>query len=113
MRRLVVAALLAALVGCARQSPPLSGGKPVSHWVDTLKSGPDARERKKAAFELGNVGPTDPSAQPALIAALKDRDAAARCAAIAALLKFGPAARAAIPALTELRERDGNARVRA
>lgn len=113
MRCLLVAALLVLLAGCSRQTPPtLAGGKPVSHWVEVLQSSPDAKVRKEAAFKLGNVGPTDPTAFPALVGALKDRDSVVRCEAILSLLKFGTAAQEVVPTLTELREKDHDPKVR-
>jgi HEAT repeat protein len=97
--------------GCGESRPTLAGGKPVAYWVSALHD-PDAGVRKKAAFKLGNVGPADPAALPALRGALEDRDAAVRCEAILALLKYGPAAREAVPALEEMQRRDPSARVR-
>jgi HEAT repeat protein len=49
------------------------------------------------ADELGNIGPGDPAALPALTGALKDADAGVRCEAVLALLKYGPGAKEAIP----------------
>jgi HEAT repeat protein len=103
--------LVVASAGCGKRQPMLAGGKPVSAWVQALRD-PDARVRKQAAFKLGNVGPADPAALPALIGALNDPDAAVRCEAILAILKCGPGAREAVPVLTELRQQDRDARVR-
>ncbi len=94
MRTFVIAVLLVG--GCSKSPSMLSGGKPVSHWVAALKNSTDAKSRKDAAFKLGNVGPSDPSAYPALVEALKDRDAVVRCETILALLKFGSAAQQAV-----------------
>jgi HEAT repeat protein len=106
--------LLAALLlacGCQQAQPTLSGGEPVSHWVQALKD-PDAKQRKKAAHKLGNAGPADETVVPALVAALQDRDAGVRGEAALALAKFGPSARDAVPALTALQQ-DRDATVRA
>lgn len=103
--------LAGGVAGCGESRPTLAGGKPVAHWVEALHD-PDARVRKKAAFKLGNVGTADPTALPALVAALGDRDAAVRGETILALMKFGPVAREALPPLTELQRRDPDARVR-
>src|SRR6516165_3376545 len=85
---LVLPALVVLVSGCGKAEKPLmAGGKPVGYWVEALR-GPDARLRKQAAFKLGNVGPADPSAFPALLGALKDPDARVRCEVILALLKF-------------------------
>jgi HEAT repeat protein len=105
-------ALLAVVVsGCARAEPTLSGGKPVDHWIKALTE-PDAKVRKTAAFKLGNAGPVDAAVFPALVAGLKDSDPAVRCEVILALLKFGPVAKEAIPALTDLRQQDEEPKVR-
>jgi HEAT repeat protein len=108
MRRILIAALLLLFIGCGK-APTTTR---VNHWVETLRSN-DAKLRKKAAFTLGNLGATDPaSVVPALTAALKDGDPAVRCEAILALLKCGPAAAETVPALTDLRQSDPDARVR-
>ena len=80
-------------------------------WAEALQD-PDARARRKAAFTLGNIGPSDPAVLPALIGALKDTDAGVRCEAILALVKYGPEAREAVPILTELQHHDRDAQVR-
>jgi HEAT repeat protein len=113
MRNLFVAAVgLLAVVGCGQKPTTLSGGKPVSHWVEVLKTSPSAKARKEAAFKLGNVGPAESAALPALVGALKDADAAVRREAILAVVKFSPQAREAVPALTELRPLDRDPVVR-
>jgi HEAT repeat protein len=86
----------------------MAGGK----WAEALR-GPDAKVRRNAAFTLGNIGPSDPAVLPALLGAVKDADAGVRCEAILALLKYGPAAREAIPELTEVRQKDRDPKVRA
>jgi HEAT repeat protein len=107
MRRVLVALLLLSLIGCGK-APPTTR---VNHWADTLRSN-DAKLRKKAAFTLGNLGTIDPSVVPALRGALTDSDAAVRSEAILALLKCGPAAAEAVPALQDVQQRDPNAQVR-
>ena len=106
---LVVLAFLAS--GCRQAEPTRAGGKPIDQWVLALND-PDPKARKTAATKLGNVGPTDPAAFPALHAALNDREAVVRCEVILALLKFGPQAKDALPALAELRRHDPDAKVR-
>src|SRR5258708_1569651 len=114
MKLLPLAALsLFFLTGCSKAPPhTLAGGKPVSNWVELLQNSSDAKLRQEAAFKLGNVGPSEPAAFPALLGALKDRDAAVRSEAILALVKFGPAALDAVPTLTELRDGDDDPKVR-
>jgi HEAT repeat protein len=97
--------------GCGKKPATLAGGKPVRYWIEALQKG-DTRLRKQAAFKLGNVGPADTEALPALIAALKDRDAVVRAEAILALVKCGPTAGQAVPILQDLQERDPDAQVR-
>jgi HEAT repeats len=99
--------------GCSRQPPPptLTGGKPLSYWLGALRA-PDAGTRKNAVFELGNVGPLDPAVIPALTAALQDRDARVRCAAILALVKSPKEAVAALPMVQVMADRDSDPTVR-
>ena len=108
MRRCLLVVLLLPLAGCEQAPLPLAGAR----WAKALHD-PDIRLRQKAAFTLGNIGPSDPAVLPALIGALKDADAGVRTQAILSLVKLGPAAREATPTLAELRQRDGSARVRA
>ncbi len=111
MTRLAALLLIILVTGCGRSAAPLAGGKSVRHWIDALAD-PDPRARKTAALKLGNVGPADPDALPALLKALADPDAAVRREVILALVKCGEGARDAAPALAELRERDPDATVR-
>jgi HEAT repeat protein len=112
MRRvLLTAVLVAAVAGCGPATPTLAGGKPATHWVEALKD-PNDIVRKKAAFELGNVGPTDAAAFPALKDALKDAAPAVRREAIKALVKFGAKAKDALPDLQEMEQNDPDAAVR-
>ena len=111
MRLILAVVLVFSLCGCTTTPTPDSGAR-VRHWIDTLRQ-PDAKQRKQAAFKLGNLGLTDPATVvPALIGALKDADAAVRSEAILALLKCGPAARDALPELREVQRTDGDAQVR-
>jgi len=104
-------AVFALAPGCGPAAPTLAGGKPVAHWLRALHD-PDPRKRKEAADKLGNVGPADPAAFPALVEALRDPDAGVRGAAILGLVRCGPAAKAAVPALEDLREHDPDPGVR-
>jgi HEAT repeat protein len=111
MSRFVLLLVLVFLASGCRRTPPMSGGKPVSYWVEALQSA-DANARKKAAFKLGNVGSTDPAVVPALLKSLKDEDAGVRRESILALMKCGPGAKEAIPILDELQRSDADAKVR-
>jgi HEAT repeat protein len=110
MRVCLFTGLALLLCGCGRSPPMMAHYRPVSDWVQALNS-PDARLRKQAVTILGNVGPSDLTAVPALARAVRDRDPAVRTEAVLALLKIGPAAREAIPALEEA-VRDINPKVR-
>jgi len=107
MRREVLVILLISLTGCGRAQPTMAGGK----WAQALRDS-DIKVRKKAAFTLGNIGPSDPAVLPALIGALKDADAGVRCEVILALLKYGSGAEEAIPELKEVQNKDRDAKVR-
>lgn len=111
MKTCVLAGLLIVLAGCNR-APTLSGGKPVSHWVEALKDD-DPAVRKKAAAKLGNAGNIDPAIVPALVTALHDPDPAVRTEVVLSLVKVGPEAHAAVPALTEMQASDADPQVRA
>jgi HEAT repeat protein len=108
MRRILLVILLISLSGCGKEPPRLAG----SRWADALRDH-DAKLRKKAAFTLGNIGPSDPAVLPALIGALKDTDPGVRCEAILALLKCRSEAKEAIPELTLVQNKDRDAKVRA
>jgi HEAT repeat protein len=95
------------LSGCGRAQPKMAGDR----WAAALHD-PSAEVRRKAAFTLGNIGPSDPAALPALIGALHDDDAGVRREAILALPKCGPAAKSAAPALAGLKDHDPDPGVR-
>jgi HEAT repeat protein len=107
MKRILLVVTLVLLCGCARQQPKMAGAK----WAAALHDR-DAKVRKKAAFTLGNIGPSDPSVLPALIEALRDADTDVRFEAILALVKYGSGAREAVPALDELQRHDRDAKIR-
>jgi HEAT repeat protein len=104
---MLLVVVLIPLGGCGRVQPTMAGSK----WAAVLRD-PDAKLRKKAAFTLGNIGPSDPAVLPALIGGLQDANADVRCEVIMALAKYGPGAREAIPALTEAQRQDRDATVR-
>ena len=104
MTRATCLLVLTLAAGCSSrpEGPLTAGGRPVSHWLDELRS-PDPKARKKAVRELGHVGKADPAAIPAVTGALKDPDPQVRAEAALALLNLGPAAAEAVPALEEVR----------
>ena len=99
------------LAGCGDAQPPLTGGKPISYWVDASRSA-DAPVRKQAVFKLGNAGPVDPAVLPTLMAALADKEARVRREAVLALLKMGDDAKQAIPLLLDMRAKDRDPKTR-
>jgi HEAT repeat protein len=102
----LIVVLTVGLAGCARKAGPVTaGGRPAAEWAAGLAS-PDSTTRKKAARELGHIGAADKTAIPALVGALKDKDAGVRETAVLALLAIGPPAAEAAPALAEVRDRD-------
>jgi HEAT repeat protein len=104
--------LVSLVIGCSGQPKAmLAGGKPVDHWLDELHN-PEPKARKTAVTKLGNAATVHPVALSAVIGALNDPDAGVRCEAILALLKCGPGAREAIPALAEAQQKDSDAKVR-
>ncbi len=104
---IALAVLPIALSGCSQSHPPLAGQK----WADALHD-PDAKVRRKAAFTLGNIGPSDSAVVPALTQAIRDQDPAVRREVILALIKCGSAAEDAVPALAEMSNRDPDSTVR-
>jgi HEAT repeat protein len=91
-------------------------GKREAAWLSELQEG-QGKERRSAAFALGKLGPISNNALTALIAALKDNDAAVRDAAAYALGEIAEARdaervwqRAGKELLSRLN--DDNARVR-
>jgi HEAT repeat protein len=109
MRKIVLAALCAGLLGgCGQKARPV-GGKPVSHWEAALRD-PDVRVRKRAVLKLGNLG--SPEAWPAVLGALHDADASVRSEAVQSVLKFGALAVDAVPDLEGMRQYDSDPRVR-
>lgn len=114
MRYAVIPLLLAAVVGCGRSDGPKEkyfAGETVDHWLAELRSA-DPKKRKKAADVLGNVGPADPRAVPALTEAARDKDAKVREAVVLGLSKIGPSAAEALPILREVARADPDRRIR-
>jgi len=111
MRIVASVMLVVMLSGCGKTAPTLTGGKPVSYWVEALQSS-DPKLRKKAVFKLGNVGCNDSAALPAVVGTLQDPDSAVRCAAIQALMKFGLEGRQAEPILKQIQQHDRNIQAR-
>jgi HEAT repeat protein len=96
--------------GGAAQVPPAPGAGPVADLARQLRD-EDVNVRRAAARALTRL-PNTTSAIPALVEALKDRDAFVRDNAVDALAVMHPGD--AVPALTRaLRDDDPNARRRA
>jgi HEAT repeat protein len=91
----------------AHNSEPVSGGRPLSAWIEDLKA-PSAQIRNAAAYEIASMGPKAKAAVPALIVLLDDPQASVRMPATVALLEIGPAAADAIPALEKVAKDDLN-----
>ncbi len=105
----VVAGLLSAafwLTGCSGSDPapgkgePTAKGKPVSHWIEKLKS-TRPEDRRAALTALYGIGRNAKDAVPALIEVLKDPEIFHRNSAASILGHVGPEAKAAVPALIE------------
>lgn len=107
MRHFLLVMVLLLLSGCGKETPSMAGEK----WAKALHA-PDAKVRRKAAFTLGNIGPSDPAVLPALIGSLRDTDPGVRRETILALLKYGSEAKAAIQALTDVQDKDLDPKVR-
>jgi vesicle coat complex subunit len=108
---LLTALVATASTGCGKSQPTLAGGKPIRYWVEAINDS-NPMTRKEAALHLGNVGPTDDAALPALLGAMRDPDPRVRCEVILAVVKFGPDAKQAVDDLTDLKLHDGDAKVR-
>jgi len=110
-RSLVIVACCLVFGGCGKQRAPLTGGKPISHWVQVLHDR-EAKVRKEAVFKLGNAGTTDAAVLPALIGALQDSDSRVRSEAILALAKSSRDVKEANDALAHVRSSDRDPHVR-
>jgi vesicle coat complex subunit len=110
MRSLTFTCISLVLISGCGQQAVTSSGKPAEYWLQQARHA-DPKERQKAIKALGRLGPTEPAAMPALIAAVDDSNPAVRAEAVLALLNIGPAAREAIPAL-ENAARDPDSRVK-
>ena len=108
MKRVLLVVMMLCLSGCSTEQPTMAGAK----WAQALRD-PDTRVRRKAAFTLGNIGPSDPAVLPALVGGLRDADAGVRCEVILSLLKYGPGAKQVIPELSVVQQKDRDAKVRA
>lgn len=106
MKRFLCVCIVGLLLpACGKTPPPQAAGKPIAHWLEAAKN-TDPTVRTEAVIKLGNIGSTDSRALPALIGSLSDSAVAVRHAAIAALIKYGSSGRAAIPALSTVRDSD-------
>ena len=104
----------AMLCGCSSSTVPTAKfffGEPVSHWLAEATNA-DPKHRLKAIEVLGNVGPADPGAIPAMTKALSDKDLKIRTAAVLGLAKIGPDAQSALPRLQEMAASEKDATLR-
>src|ERR1700722_6494558 len=91
--------LFLGLAHSAVDDKPTIGRKPLESWVNLLKTGQTADERKQAAFAIMLFGDRAASAVPELIAALDDQEESVRDYAIGALTGLRGMAAKAVPAL--------------
>jgi HEAT repeat protein len=97
--------------GCGTD-PPRSGGRTADYWAEVLKLD-NVELRRKAAAKLGPLILIDDAALPALVGALKDRDAEVRAAAARSLGVYsGPKGPEVLAPLQDLQQNDANAKVR-
>jgi hypothetical protein len=109
---LLAAALsLVWIAGCGQTPPPLAGGKPFDYWLRSAAS-IDWRKRVEAMAKLGNIGDADARVQPALLAGAADPDPRVRCQAILSLVKLPDPMGHSRSLLADIRQHDGNERVR-
>ena len=111
MRRGAILLTIMLMAGGCGKPDITAGSKPVSHWLEAVKS-PDAETRKKAIGKLANVGTKDENVLPALIEAVHDEEAEVRDEAVLALMRLGGAAKDAIPALRQAQADDSDEVVR-
>lgn len=77
---------------------PLVDGKPLSIWIEQLKS-PEPESRRKAAMAIGKIADKAKAAAPALMVALADSETSVRERAAYSLGQIGPDASAGVPNL--------------
>src|SRR5205085_549987 len=82
-----------------RAAEPADITRSVERWMDVLQKSRDAGERRKAADELGKLGPKARPAVAVLIGATDDEDEGVQLKALHALGEIGAAAKEAIPTL--------------
>jgi len=104
---LMLAGSVAAQTTPAQSREPVSGGRPLSEWIQDLTA-PAPQTRNAAAYEIAGMGSAAAAAVPALIATLDDPIAAVRFPAVIALMEIGPAAKAAVPRLQQMEEEEIN-----
>jgi HEAT repeat protein len=99
--------------GCSKKEPPRSGGRTAAYWAKVLHEDPDTELRVKAAVKLGPLMLIDNASLPAVVFALKDKDAGVRAAAARSLGVFaGPRAGEVLPSLQDLQEHEADGKVR-
>jgi HEAT repeat protein len=111
MPSLLLCLCVALCAGCNKEQSVLAGGKPIGHWIEATRDSSE-KVRKQAIEKLRNVGDSDPSVLPALIAALKDSAPGVRREAIVAIVKYGPGAESAVDSLKPVASGDPDSQVR-
>jgi len=98
---LTLAAAASAQQRSASHAQPSWRGRPLSAWVQDLKTAQAPYSRNMAAYAISGMGPAAASAVPALIEALNNPDEVNTVLypIEVALREIGPAAAAAVPAL--------------
>src|SRR5687768_9217895 len=102
----LTALTLGALLGLAPAAHAASKEEEAANYTKILKTSKDAKEKARAAEEIGRLGQIKKSfateAVPYLIDALKDKDAKLRAAAAVAVGKVDADPEKVVPALTDL-----------
>jgi len=93
----------------ALASIPFPAAETTEFWIQSLNNVPNKELRGKVLNSFRFYAPADPRVIALVIEALKDMDYFVRQEAIAAVIKIGKPAAAAIPLLNEIRDGDASA----
>lgn len=109
--RILLFGLLTISSGCSESAPPVAGGRPIDHWLETAEH-KDPNSRVKAIEKLGNIGDKSAEAIEAIVHALSDEDPRVRKVAIFAVVRNKSAWKMAIPQLEEMIDSDDSEEIR-